>query len=86
MPAQQRVGGDEAMVSVLPWEESAQCRENGSVWPGGARSGDLAAQHRDFVPQHEQLGVLGCLPASEECEPAEELTRAQVEESKRHDG
>jgi len=73
------------MLSALSWEESAQCREDGPVWPGGVRSGDLSAQHRDLVSQHEQLGVLGRLPTGEQCEPAEELTQDQVEQSQRHD-
>jgi hypothetical protein len=85
MPAQQGVGGDEAMVSALPWEESAQRREDGPVWPGGVRSGDLSAHDRDLMAQHEDLGVLGRLPAGQQRKPADELTEAQVEQSERHD-
>ncbi len=57
--------GDEPVVLALFWEQPGQGREDGSVWPGGTRSGDpyLAAQHRDFMAEHEQLGVLGRLPA-----------------------
>jgi hypothetical protein len=84
MPAQQGVGGDQALVAALLWEEPGQGGEDGTVWPGGARSGDLPAQHRDFVPSHEQFSVLGGLLASEQCEPAKELTQDRVEESKCH--
>jgi hypothetical protein len=62
MPAQQRIGSDEAMISALPWQEPAQRREDGPVWLGGTWSGDLPAQHRDLVSQHEQLGVLDACP------------------------
>jgi hypothetical protein len=47
-------------------------------------TGDLSAQHRDLLPEHEDLGVLGDLPASEQLEPAQELTQNQVEESELH--
>jgi hypothetical protein len=36
-------------------------------------AGDVAPQHRDLVPQHEDLGVLGRLPAAQQYEPADEL-------------
>jgi hypothetical protein len=62
MPAQQGVRGDQAMRSALPSEESAQRRQDGPVWPGRTRSGDLSAQHGDVVSQHEQLCVLEVCP------------------------
>ena len=36
------------------------------------------------MAQHEQLCVLGCLPAGQQSKPAEELAEDQVEESKHH--
>jgi hypothetical protein len=83
MPAQ-RVGGDEAMVSALLGQDPDQGCEDGPVWPRGTGPGDLSAQHRNLVSQHQDLGVLGGLPASEQLEPAEELAQDQVEESERH--
>ena len=79
MPAQQGVGGDEPVVSARFWEQPRQGCEDGPVWPGQTRSGDLAAQHRDLVAQHEQSGVLGGLPAGEQGEPVEELRRERHE-------
>lgn len=84
MPAQQHVRGDESVVPALLWEQPCQGCEDGPVWPGGARSGDVAAQHCDLVAQDEQLGVLGHLPASEQREPAKQLAHDQVEESECH--
>jgi hypothetical protein len=46
--------------------------QDGPVWPGKAWTGDLSAQHRDLLPEHEELGVLGGLPASEQSEPAQD--------------
>jgi len=50
------------------------------VWPG-----DLPAQHRHLVSEHEDLGVLGRLPAGQQCEPAGELAEDEIEQSQRHD-
>jgi hypothetical protein len=36
-------------------------------------AGDVAPQHRDLVPEHEDLGVLGRLAAAQQYEPADEL-------------
>jgi len=36
------------------------------------------------MSQREDLGVLGGMPASEECKPAKELTHDQVEKSECH--
>jgi hypothetical protein len=76
--------GDEAVVSALLGKEPGQGCEDGTIRPGGTWPGDLSAQHRDFLPEHQDLGVLGGLPAGEQCEPAEELAQDQVEESECH--
>ncbi len=54
-----------------------QRREDGPVWPGGARSADLSTQDRDLVAQDEDLGVLGRLRWGQQSEPAEELAEDQ---------
>ncbi len=68
------------MVSTLRGQQPGQCRGDGSVRPRRAWSGDLSAQHRDFMAEHEDLGVLGCLPAGQEREPPRELTEDEVEQ------
>jgi hypothetical protein len=85
MPPQQRPRGHESMASALSGEQPRQRREHSAVQPGGSRPGDLSAQNRDLVSEHEDLGILGCLPTGEQCEPADELTEDQVEQSQRHD-
>jgi hypothetical protein len=84
MPAQQRLRRHEPMASALLGEQPGQRREYGAVWPGGGWPGDLSAQHRHFVSEDEELGVLGRLPAGQQCEPAGELAEDQVEQSQRH--
>jgi hypothetical protein len=84
MPAQQRVGGDEAMAPALFGQEPGQGCEHGTIWPGETWSGDLSAQDRDFLPEHQDLGVLVSLPAREQFDPAEELAQDEVEESECH--
>jgi hypothetical protein len=73
------------MASVLLGEQPGQRREHGAVWPGEAWPGDLPAQHRHLVPEHEDLGVPGRPPAGQQCEPADELAEDEVEQSQRHD-
>ena len=68
------------MVSALRGQQPGQCREDGSVRPGWAWSGDLSAQDRDLMAEHEDLGVLGRLLAGRECEPPGELTEDEVEQ------
>jgi membrane associated rhomboid family serine protease len=73
------------MASALLGEQPGQRCEYDAVWPGEVWPGDLPAQHRHLVSEHEELGVLGRLPAGQQCEPAEELAEDQVEQSQRHD-
>jgi hypothetical protein len=43
-----------------------------------------AAQHRDLMPQHQQLDVLTGRRAAEEDQPAAEPGEDQVQQAKRH--
>jgi hypothetical protein len=52
-------GGDEPVQAQSSWQEPDQCGEDGAVGPVQLGPGIGAAQHGDFVPQHQQLGVLG---------------------------
>jgi hypothetical protein len=85
MPAQQRLRRHESMAAALRGEQPGQRREHSAVRPAGAGPGDLSAQDRDLVSQHEDLGVLGRLLAGQQREPADELAEDQVEQSQRHD-
>jgi hypothetical protein len=80
MPAQQRLRRDQPVVSTLPGQQPSQRRKDGPVRPGWKWPGNLSAQHCDLMSQHEDLGVLGRLPAGQQREPAGELTEDEVEQ------
>ena len=60
VPAQDGAGGDQPVRPQPGRQEPDQRGEDRAVGPvqPGPRIG--AAQHGDLVPQHEQLGILGC--------------------------
>jgi len=58
VPAQQGVRSHQAPHPQRPREQPGQGGEDRPVDPVQLRSGVLAAQHRDFLAQHQQFGVL----------------------------
>jgi hypothetical protein len=71
-PVQQKVPGQ-------------QPGERGAVSPVRLRAGDLAAQDRDLVPQHQDLKILGGVAAGEQRQPAEQPDHEQVGEAGEHE-
>ena len=62
MPGQECGRGDGEDVGPSgPWDQRGQGGEPGPVRRFIADSGDLAAQHRILVPQHEDLGHQGAI-------------------------
>jgi len=59
MPAQDGARSDQAMATQRSRQPPDERGEHGPVRPLQAGSGVGAAQHRDLVPQHEELDVLG---------------------------
>ena len=59
MPAQDRVGGDEAMATQCAGQPPREGGEHSPVRPVQARSWVGAPQDGDLVAQHEELDVLG---------------------------
>jgi len=55
-----------------------QHRAVGPVHPG---SDHLPAEHRDLVPQHQQLRVLGRRAPCQQRKPSQQLAEAQIEQS-----
>jgi hypothetical protein len=83
VPPQDGAGGDQPVRSQPCRQERDQRGENRSVGPvePGPRMG--TAQHRDLVPQHEQLSVLaGCRPAEQD-QPAAEPDEDELEQAQR---
>jgi hypothetical protein len=62
-------------------DQRGQHRAICPVQPGPAIA---AAQHRDLMPQHQQLGVLGGRRAAEQDQPAAEPGEDQVQQAKGH--
>jgi hypothetical protein len=66
VPAQQRLGRDEEARPTGPGEHPADRGEQGPVAGPEFGSCALAAEHRELMPQDEDLKVLGSVTASEQ--------------------
>ena len=86
MPAQDRVGGAQAMTTQRSGQPLDEGGEHGPVRPLQAGPGVGAAQHRDLVPQHEELDVLGAGRATQQQDQPEHLPEDQIEQPQRHAG
>jgi hypothetical protein len=62
VPAQDRVRGDQAMGSQCSGLSLDEGGEHGPVRPVQAWSWVGAAEHGDFVAQHESEWIAGCRP------------------------
>ena len=62
-------------------QEPRQPGQHRPVGPVNAWPGHLAAQHRDLVAQHEQLGILDRRTVRQQCEPPQHLAEQQIEQS-----
>jgi hypothetical protein len=80
MPAQDRVGGDEAVATQCAGQPPHEGGEHGSVRPVQARRWVGAAQDGDFVPEHEELDVLGGGRAARQQDQPEHLPEHQVQQ------
>jgi hypothetical protein len=64
---------------------AGQRGQDGPVGPVEPGTGDLAAQDRDLMAQHHDLGILRRLPAAEQLQPAESPDDGEVQKSDQHD-
>jgi hypothetical protein len=69
----------------VPGQQHRQGREHGTVSPVRPRARDLPTQHRDLVPQHQDLRVLGSITARQKRQPAEHADHEQVGEADEHE-
>jgi hypothetical protein len=86
MPAQDRVGCDQAMATQCSGHPPHQGGEDRSVRPVHAWPWVGAAQDGDFVPQHEELDVLTGGRAAYQQDQSEHLPEDQVQQLQRHAG
>lgn len=77
VPAQDCVGGDQAMATEGLGQPPDEGGEHGPVCPVDAGSWVGAPEHRDLVPQHEELDVLGGGRASRQQDQPEHLLEDQ---------
>jgi hypothetical protein len=59
VPVQHSTWGDQPVRPQAPGQEPDQRGKDRAVGPVQARPGMGATQHRNLMPQHEQLDVLG---------------------------
>jgi hypothetical protein len=84
MPAQQRGRLHEQLAPGWTGQQPhqpGQHRPACPVRPVHPRPGHLAWQHRDLLPQHQQIGVLGCRTLCQQREPAQQPAEPAVEQS-----
>jgi len=73
------------MQPEVPGQQSCESCDYGPVRPVQLRTGDLAAQDRDLMPQYQDLHVLRSAVAGEQRQPAKQPGHKQVEEAKEHE-
>jgi hypothetical protein len=84
MPAQDRVGGDQAIATQCSGQALDEGGEHGSVHPVQARSWVGATEDGDLVAQHEELVVLGGGRAAHQQDQREHLAKDQVQQPQQH--
>jgi hypothetical protein len=84
MPAQQRLGPDEQPVAARAGQQPGESGQHRAVSPVQSGSGHLSAEHRDLVPQHQQLHIVDRRAPRQQHQPSQQLAEDQIEQSKRH--
>jgi hypothetical protein len=84
MPAQQRLGPDEQPVPARARQQPGESGQHRTVSPVQSGSDHLPAEHRNLVPQHQQLHVVGRRAPCQQHQPSQQLAEHQIEQSKRH--
>ena len=85
MPGEQGAGCHDPVPPQVPGQKPRQGGDHDPVSPVRLRAGDLAAQDRYLVPQHQDLRVFGCIAAREQRQPAERPDHEQVDEAEEHE-
>jgi len=84
VPPQDGAWRDQPVRPQVPWQEPDKRGKDRAVGPVQLRPGMGSAQHSDLVPQHQQLGILGCGRAAEQDKPVAQLDEDQVEQAEGH--
>ena len=65
-------------------QHAYQAGHDRSIDPGQPRPVDLTTQHRDLMPQDQDLHVLGCGGSGEQPQPTHHLTEDQIQQPQDH--
>ena len=85
VPGEQGASRHDPLYPEVPGQQPRQGGYHGPVSPVRFRAGDLAAQDRDLVPEHQDFHVLGNIAAGEERQPAGQPDHEQIDEAKEHE-
>jgi hypothetical protein len=85
VPGQQRAGGHNPVQPQAARQQPRQGSEHGTVSPARPRAGDLAPQHRDLVPEDQDLDILDSITPRQQYQPAEHPDHEQVDETDKHE-
>lgn len=85
-PGSRRQGarGHDPVQPQAPGRMPGQGGERRTISPVRPRARGLPTQHRDLVPQHEDLRVLGGVTARQQHQPAEHPDHEQADEANEH--
>ncbi len=79
-------GRDEERSPALSGYEASQEGDEGTVGPGEAGTGDLAAKHGQLMAKHEDLGILGRRIHAVDANDLKHASDETVEEGEGHGG
>ena len=85
VPGEQGGGCHDPVQPKVPGQQPCERCDHGPVSPVRLRPGDVAAQNRDFMPQYQDLHVLGGVASGEEHQPAEQPDHEQIDEAEEHE-
>jgi hypothetical protein len=85
VPIQQRGRGHDAIQPQATGQQPRHGGEHGTVSPVQPRAADLTMQHRDLMPQNQDLRVLGSVAARQEHQPSEQPDHEQVDKTDQHE-
>jgi hypothetical protein len=84
-PGEQGGGCHDPVQPKVAGQQSCERCDHGPVSPVRLRPGDTAAPDRDFMPQCQDLHILGDVASGEEHQSAEHPEHEQIDEAEEHD-
>ena len=85
MPGEQGAGRHDPVQPKASGQQPRQGGDYGPVGPVRFRAGDLAAQDRDLMPQHQYLRLFRRVATGEQYKPGEQAGHGEVNEAEEHE-